>query len=66
MATYDLVCEKCEHVFEVFRQGFLRDEDRVCPECGSTEVRQKYSSFLSNLGGASGGECAPHAGSPFG
>jgi putative FmdB family regulatory protein len=66
MATYDLVCEKCEHVFEVFRQGFLRDEDKVCPECGSTEVRQKYSSFLSNLGGSSGGSCAPHAGSPFG
>ena len=46
--------------------GFLHDEDRVCPECGSTEVRQKYSSFLSNLGGSSGGDCAPRAGSPFG
>ena len=66
MASYDLVCEKCEHVFEVFRQGFLRDEDRVCPECGSTEVRQKFSSFLRNIGGASGSDCAPRAGSPFG
>jgi putative FmdB family regulatory protein len=66
MASYDLVCENCAHVFEVFRQGFLRDEDKVCPECGSTDVRQKFSSFLSNLGGSSGGECAPHAGSPFG
>ena len=66
MASYDLVCEECEHVFEVFRQGFLRDEDKVCPECGSTEVRQKYSSFLSNLGSSTDGECAPRAGSPFG
>ena len=35
MASYDLVCDECDHDFEVFRQGFLKDEDRVCPECGS-------------------------------
>ena len=53
MASYDLICEDCGNSFEVFRQGFLKDEDRVCPECGSAEVRQKFSSFLSNLGSAS-------------
>ena len=46
MASYDLVCEKCDHEFEVFHQGFLKDEDRVCPECGCEDVRQKFSSFL--------------------
>ncbi|HEY5387695.1 MAG TPA: zinc ribbon domain-containing protein [Thermoleophilia bacterium] len=67
MASYDLVCEKCDHAFEVFRQGFLKDGDRVCPKCGSTDVRQKFSSFLTNLGGSSGGgSCAPSGGSPFG
>jgi len=67
MASYDLVCEECSHAFEVFRQGFLRDSDRVCPECGSTEVRQKFSSFLSGLGGSSGGGgCSAPSGSPFG
>ena len=65
MASYDLVCEKCDHAFEVFRQGFLKDEDRVCPECGSEDVRQKFSSFLRSLGGAGAG-CAPSGGSPFG
>jgi len=66
MASYDLVCEKCDHAFEVYRQGFLKDEDRVCPECGSEDVRQKFSSFLKNLGGSTGGgACAP-SGSPFG
>ena len=43
MASYDLICEDCGNSFEVFRQGFLKDEDRVCPECGSAEVRQKLS-----------------------
>ena len=51
MASYDLVCDACGHDFEVFRQGFLKDEDRVCPDCGSTEVRQKFTSFLSSIGG---------------
>ncbi len=68
MASYDLICEDCGNSFEVFRQGFLKDEDRVCPECGSAEVRQKFSSFLSNLGSAStsSGCAAPSGGSPFG
>lgn len=66
MASYDLVCDECGHDFEVFRQGFLRDEDRVCPDCGSTEVRQKFSSFLKNIGGSSGGGCSVPSGSPFG
>ncbi|HTX68384.1 MAG TPA: zinc ribbon domain-containing protein [Thermoleophilia bacterium] len=65
MASYDLVCDACGHDFEVFRQGFLKDEDRVCPECGSTDVRQKFSGFLSSIGGSSGG-CAAPGGSPFG
>jgi putative FmdB family regulatory protein len=67
MASYDLVCEDCGYAFETFRQGFLRDEDKVCPACGSTGVRQKFSSFLRNLGGSSaGGACSTQSGSPFG
>jgi putative FmdB family regulatory protein len=66
MASYDLVCDECGHSFEVFRQGFLKDEDRVCPDCGSEDVRQKFTSFLKNIGGSSGGGCAAPAGSSFG
>ncbi|OPZ46424.1 MAG: Zinc ribbon domain protein [Actinobacteria bacterium ADurb.BinA094] len=67
MASYDLVCDACGKEFEVYRQGFLKDEDRVCPECGSADVRQKYSSFLKNIGArSSGAGCAVPSGSPFG
>ena len=67
MASYDLVCDACGHDFEVFRQGFLKDEDRVCPDCGSGDVRQKFSSFLKTIGGSSSGSgCAAPSGSPFG
>lgn len=68
MASYDLVCDACGHDFEVYRQGFLKDEDRTCPDCGSTEVRQKFSSFLKNIGGSNsgGGGCAAPSHSGFG
>lgn len=61
MATYEMVCNECNHTFDVFRQGFLKDEDKVCPECKSTEVRQKFSSFLRNLGAGSS-SCGPRIG----
>ena len=66
MASYDLVCESCGHEFEVFRQGFLKDEDKLCPDCGGAQVRQKFSSFLKNVGGGSASGCAAPGGSPFG
>jgi len=47
MPTYDLACEACDHRFESFRQGFLRDEDRVCPECGAQEARQLLTGFVT-------------------
>jgi putative FmdB family regulatory protein len=66
MPTYDLVCEGCDHRFEAFRQGFLRDEDRACPECGAPDARQLFTGFVtarparaadSGAGGCCGGSC---------
>ena len=39
MPTYELTCQACGYRFEVFLKHLLRDEDRVCPVCGSTDVR---------------------------
>jgi putative FmdB family regulatory protein len=71
MPSYDLACEGCDHRFEAFRQGFLRDEDRVCPECGAEAARQLFTGFVtarpsraepttvvsSGGGGCCGGSC---------
>lgn len=67
MPTYDLVCDGCEHRFEAFRQGFLRDEDRACPRCGAADARQLFTGFVtarppkaavaSGGGGCCGGGC---------
>jgi len=65
--TYDLACETCDARFEVFRQGFLREQDRACTECGSGEVRQLFTGFVTSrpargdtgmaTGGCCGGGC---------
>lgn len=47
MPTYDLACGDCDTTFEAFRQGFLRDEDRVCPSCGSTHTTQLFTGFMT-------------------
>jgi putative FmdB family regulatory protein len=67
MPTYDLVCDGCEHQFEAFRQGFLRDEDRACPQCGAGDARQLFTGFVTARparaaaegggGGCCGGGC---------
>jgi putative FmdB family regulatory protein len=74
--TYDLACGGCDARFERFRQGFLRDEDRVCPECGSLEVTQRFTGFVTarpgrgdgpaptvtGFGGGGGGCCGGSCG----
>jgi len=64
MASYDLRCRSCGKDFEVFVLGFLKDEAKVCPDCGSREVEQRITGFGGVTGLVSGacldtGRCAP-------
>lgn len=55
MPTYDMVCAKCGHEYELFLTRFIRDEDKLCPECGSTDVNPNVTSFNMFIGsGATG------------
>jgi putative FmdB family regulatory protein len=64
MALYDFVCLDCGKSFELFVQGFIKEEQKHCPSCGSVAVRQKFSSFLST-GASSDSACVPRPGSAF-
>lgn len=67
MALYDFFCGDCDHTFEVFSIGFLKAEQEECPQCGSHNVRQKFSSFLTaGSGSGSTSGCDAPSGSPFG
>lgn len=39
MPTYDYVCDKCEHSFELFQQ-MTEPVKRKCPECGAMKLRR--------------------------
>ena len=66
MALYEFVCGDCGETFEVFSTGFIKPEQEECPECGSRNLRRKFSSFLSGGSAGSGSGCAAPVGSPFG
>lgn len=59
MPTYDLQCGECTHTFEAFRQGFLRDEDRLCPECGATDATQLLTGGFVAIIGRRGDSAQP-------
>jgi putative FmdB family regulatory protein len=46
VATYDLTCNGCGLQFDIYVQGFLKDGDKVCPDCESREVEQRFTGFL--------------------
>lgn len=50
MASYDLRCRSCGKEFEVFVLGFLKDEAKVCPDCGAHDVEQRFTGFGGVLG----------------
>ncbi len=60
-----MLCEGCDQKFEVFRHGFLREEDRACPDCDATAT-QLFTGFVTarpssgvaeSAGGCCGGSC---------
>lgn len=53
MASYDLKCGACGNQFEVFVQGFLKEQHRVCPDCGGTDVEQLMTGFMMGSKGSS-------------
>lgn len=70
MASYDLRCRSCGDDFEVFVLGFLKDDAKVCPKCGSREVEQRFTGFggvtglLSSTSCMETGRCTPQSCSP--
>jgi putative FmdB family regulatory protein len=66
MASYDLRCRTCGKEFEVFVLGFLKDDAKVCPDCGGREVEQRFTGFGGVLGLGSAtqscfGNCEPRS-----
>jgi putative FmdB family regulatory protein len=62
MPTYELHCPECGHRFDRFLVRLLRDDDKVCPECGSTKVKAGVGGGFVARVSESGSSCAPKGG----
>jgi putative FmdB family regulatory protein len=64
LPTYDLKCQDCDERFERFLMRIIREEDRVCPRCGSERVTAGPGGGVISIGrsgtGATSG-CGPGA-----
>lgn len=58
MPIYEFVCEICGRPFEDLVRSYSAIAEVRCPDCGSTSLRRKMSTFASRVSG--GGN--PHAG----
>lgn len=52
MPSYDLVCQTCTHKFSIFCSMSQKDH-QVCPECGSDQIKQRFTTV--NIVGKSAG-----------
>jgi putative FmdB family regulatory protein len=50
MPIYEYKCNRCDHMFEVYRLISERDEDVKCPSCGTAESEKLLSSFFGKCG----------------
>ncbi len=58
MPVYEYVCASCSHPFEELVRG---DERVTCPECESTRVEKRFSTFATQNEHASTSAPAPGA-----
>ena len=56
MPSYDLTCRSCGLRFEKFVMRMLRNEDLVCPSCGSIDVKRGIGGGVLATGTRSGTE----------
>lgn len=64
MAHFDLICRDCGHRFQLVTGGALRNKQKRCRVCASTNIRQTLASYLQNgpLSSPTCGEARPTSG----
>ncbi len=52
MPLYEYKCQDCGHVTEILQRGSEKEPDLQCSECGSRQLRRKFSVFGTVIGGS--------------
>jgi putative FmdB family regulatory protein len=59
MPSYEYECRHCGHAFETTRRVEERDQPQPCPQCESTRVERKLSSYAIGRIAPSAPGCSP-------
>ncbi len=51
MPLFEFVCSDCNQSFEELVQSASAIDRVICPECGSSQVNKKISTFASRISG---------------
>jgi len=51
MPLFEFECTECAQPFEELVLNSSRVEEVICPDCGSSHVRKKISTFASKIAG---------------
>lgn len=51
MPIYEYLCSSCNTIYQFLMRGNRREEDLLCPKCGSGELKRVMSSFSTGSAG---------------
>ncbi len=54
MPIYEYFCQDCEKSFALLQQVGANEENTICSECNSKNVKKKFSTFSSASSSSSG------------
>ena len=66
MPLYEYECQKCGKLTEILQSRAESYKEAKCPECGSSEMRRKFSTFGVVIGSGKSSSTAPAASCPTG
>jgi putative FmdB family regulatory protein len=48
MPIYEYICNACKKTFSLIQKIGTSEKDTVCPQCGATDIKKKFSVFSSS------------------
>ncbi len=63
MPIYEYTCTRCNEIFARLQWPGAEEEEILCPQCGSSEVKKNFSTFnCSNPADPGGSSVGPSSG----
>ena len=51
MPLYEYACDECSESFTLLQTTHVKPGETICPKCGTTHVKKRFSTFSSKISG---------------